>query len=66
MSSDLEYEKLLTPAEVGAIFSVRPETVTRWANAGKIGSVRTPGGSRRYRESDVRALLAGVPRRRAA
>ena len=66
MASDLEYEKLLTPAEVGAMFRCDPKTVTRWAKAGKLESVRTLGGHRRYKESEVRALLAGVPQERAA
>ena len=52
-------EVLLTPAEVAALFRVDPKTVTRWAAAGRIGSIRTPGGHRRFRESEVRALLRG-------
>ncbi|MDA2807149.1 BldC family transcriptional regulator [Nocardiopsis suaedae] len=48
---------LLTPAEVAAMFRVDPKTVTRWAKAGKLTSVRTLGGHRRYREAEVRALL---------
>lgn len=53
--------RLLTPAEVGALFRVDPKTVTRWAAAGKISSIRTPGGHRRFREDEVRALLANPP-----
>ncbi len=52
-------DALLTPAEVAAMFRVDPKTVTRWAKAGKLGSIRTLGGHRRYRESEVRALLSG-------
>ncbi len=52
-------EALLTPAEVATMFRVDPKTVTRWAAAGRIGSIRTPGGHRRFRESEVRALLEG-------
>lgn len=55
-----ETDTLLTPAEVAALFRVDPKTVTRWAKAGKLSSIRTLGGHRRYRESEVRALLAGV------
>ena len=55
-----ESETLLTPAEVAAMFRVDPKTVTRWAKAGKLSSIRTLGGHRRYRESEVKALLAGV------
>lgn len=41
------------------MFRVDPKTVTRWAKAGKLTSIRTLGGHRRYKESEVRALLAG-------
>ena len=57
-------EPLLTPAGVAALFRVDPKTVTRWAKAGKLSSIRTLGGHRRYRESEVRALLAGIPQQR--
>ncbi len=50
-------ERLLTPAEVAALFRVDPKTVTRWAKSGKLSSIRTLGGHRRYRESEVRELL---------
>lgn len=52
-------DKLLTPAEVAAMFRVDPKTVGRWAAAGRIASIRTPGGHRRIRESEVKALLEG-------
>lgn len=55
-----EVEKLLTPAEVASLFRVDPKTVTRWAKAGKLNSIRTLGGHRRYREAEVRALLSDV------
>src|SRR5680860_938877 len=59
-------EALLTPAEVAALFRVDPKTVTRWAKAGKLSSIRTLGGHRRYREAEVRSLLAGIPQQRGA
>jgi excisionase family DNA binding protein len=55
----VEGEALLTPAEVAALFRVDPKTVTRWAKAGKLTSLRTLGGHRRYRESEIRSLLDG-------
>ena len=55
-----EVEKLLTPAEVASLFRVDPKTVTRWAKAGKLNSIRTLGGHRRYREAEVRALRTDV------
>lgn len=54
-----EDNQLLTPAEVAALFRVDPKTVGRWEKEGRIGCVRTIGGHRRYRESEVRALLEG-------
>jgi excisionase family DNA binding protein len=59
-------ETLLTPSEVATLFRVDPKTVTRWAKAGKLSSIRTLGGHRRYRESEVRDLLNGIPQQRLA
>lgn len=50
-------EKLLTPTEVATLFRVDPKTVTRWAKAGKLTSIRTLGGHRRYKESEVKVML---------
>jgi excisionase family DNA binding protein len=55
-----EQEVLLTPAEVASLFRVDPKTVTRWAKAGKLTSIRTLGGHRRYKDSEVKALLNSV------
>ncbi|MFF4990103.1 BldC family transcriptional regulator [Streptosporangium saharense] len=52
-------ERLLTPGEVAYIFGVDPKTVNRWSLAGRIPSLKTPGGQRRYRETDINALLNG-------
>ena len=59
-------DSLLTPSEVASMFRVDPKTVTRWAKAGKLSAVRTLGGHRRYRETEVRTLLEGVPQPRDA
>jgi excisionase family DNA binding protein len=55
-------ERLLTSAEVARMFRVDPKTVTRWAITGRLGSIRTPGGHRRFRESEITALLADPDR----
>ena len=55
-------EPLLTPQQVAALFRVDPKTVTRWAASGRIGSIRTPGGHRRFGESEITALLADPDR----
>lgn len=54
-------DRLLTPGEVAQEFRVDPKTVARWAKSGKIPYLRTAGGHRRFRESDVKAILNGTP-----
>lgn len=49
-------DNLLTPSEVAALFKVDAKTVTRWANSGRLTTIRTLGGHRRYKESEVKAL----------
>ena len=55
-----EDEDLLTPAEVARVFRVDPKTVTRWARAGRLPSMKTPGGHRRYRYGDIKPLVQFV------
>jgi len=50
-------DALLTPAEVAALFRVNPKTVTRWARAGKINAIRTLGGHRRFRASEIQRCV---------
>lgn len=56
-----ENQALMTPGEVAAKFRVDAKTVTRWASAGKIRSIRTPGGHRRFYADEVERLLNGEP-----
>ena len=60
MADQTQADALLTPAEVAALFRVNPKTVTRWARAGKITAIRTLGGHRRFRASEIRRALAQV------
>lgn len=53
-------EQLLTPSEVAAMFRVNPKTVTRWARAGKISAIRTLGGHRRFKASEIQKFLEQV------
>ena len=55
-------DALLTPAEVAALYRVNPKTVTRWARAGKISAIRTLGGHRRFRASEIRRCIEEVER----
>jgi excisionase family DNA binding protein len=57
-------DALLTPAEVAALFRVDPKTVTRWAKAGKLSSIRTLGGHRRYKREEVERFLEGARQQR--
>jgi excisionase family DNA binding protein len=49
--------RLLRTREVALLFQVSERAVTDWARKGRIPSVRTPGGHRRYPADAVRALL---------
>ena len=51
-------DRLLTSGEIAQLFHVDPKTVSRWARRGQLGSISTPGGHRRFRESEVIAMLA--------
>ena len=49
--------RLLRTREVALLFQVSERAVTDWARRGRIPSVRTPGGHRRYPADEVCALL---------
>ncbi len=49
--------RLLTRALAAALLQVKPMSVTRWARNGQLSVVWTPGGHRRYSESEVRGFL---------
>jgi excisionase family DNA binding protein len=51
--------RLLRTREVALLFRVSERAVTDWARRGRIPSVRTPGGHRRYPANEVWALLEG-------
>jgi hypothetical protein len=51
-------EKWLMPAEAAALFPASTRALRKWAKAGLLHANRTPGGHRRYREAEVRALVA--------
>jgi excisionase family DNA binding protein len=50
-------DHLLTTSEVAALLAVDSKTVSRWAIAGKLSAIRTLGGHRRYRASQIHALF---------
>ncbi len=58
--------RLLRTREVAALFQVSARAVTDWAAKGRLPSVRTPGGHRRYPADLVRTLLEASGRDRAS
>jgi excisionase family DNA binding protein len=50
-------DRLLTPAEVAILFRVSAKSVTKWAIAGRLKGIRTPGGHWRFRESEIREFF---------
>jgi excisionase family DNA binding protein len=63
MAREVTGPGLLLPEEFAALFRVNRKTVIRWAKAGKIRSVRTPGinghGHLRLFREDADKLLRG-------
>lgn len=49
--------QLLTPGDVATMFRVDPKTVTRWADDGRLASIRTLGGVRRFSREQVEYLM---------
>ena len=52
--------KIYTPSQVAAFFDVNPKTVGRWMDAGKLGHVKTFGGTRRVTEHHINAVSSGI------
>ena len=49
-------DRLLTPAEAAKLRRVSPRSLRYWNALGLLAAEKTPGGHRRYRESQIRAL----------
>lgn len=47
--------------ESSGVVGMHPDTIRAWADEGKIPCWRTPGGQRRFRRSDLLALLPANP-----
>jgi excisionase family DNA binding protein len=48
----------MTVGQAARILGVTPQTVSRWADEGRLPHDRTEGGHRRFRVADIAALLA--------
>jgi len=52
-------ETLMTSGEVARLLKVDVKTVSRWAKAGLLRSIKTPGGHNRYMASDINKIING-------
>jgi len=51
----------ITLAQACRVLGVNESTLRRWADAGQVRTFRTPGGHRRFSESDLLTLTASGP-----
>ena len=51
----------LSTGQVAELFGVKPETVARWADEGKLPCFSTPGGHRRFLYAEIAHLLPPPP-----
>lgn len=54
-------DRLMTAAEVADWLRIDPKTVGRWVAAGRLRSIKTPGGHHRFKRGDIQAIVDGTP-----
>ena len=54
---DSAQREYLTPREAAQMLGVSPKTVVRWAAEGRISSLVTLGGHRRFKRDEIVELL---------
>ena len=55
----LDRKEWVSLTKASEMLGVHPTTLRRWADAGSIPCLRTPGGHRRFRNSDLAAWMQG-------
>ena len=60
-----EAARWLTLGQACRLINVDESTLRRWADAGQVRTFRTPGGHRRFAESDIREIMHGRPKESA-
>ena len=55
----LAQDRWLTLGQACRVLNVDESTLRRWADASQVRTFRTPGGHRRFAESDVRGIVDG-------
>jgi excisionase family DNA binding protein len=58
-AASLEQDRWLTLGQACKLLNVDESTLRRWADAGQVRTFRTPGGHRRFAETDVRSIVEG-------
>ena len=53
-------DKLLSLKETEKLLNVSKSTLQRWDNSGKLKAIRTEGGHRRYKQSDIDEILKNI------
>jgi excisionase family DNA binding protein len=53
-------DRLITMQETCELLRVSKKSLRRWDKSGALRAVRTPGGNRRYRLSDIQRIQQGV------
>ncbi|HQB42138.1 MAG TPA: helix-turn-helix domain-containing protein, partial [Polyangiaceae bacterium] len=51
-------DRLMSTGDVAEVLGVSEATVKRWADAGTLSCIRTPGGHRKFRLRDIAMHLA--------
>jgi excisionase family DNA binding protein len=62
----LEDVEWIGPLEAAALLGVGVALLREWADAGDLPCLRTPGGHRRFRRSDVEELIRSRTHQQAA
>lgn len=61
----VDFTDALTPGEVAQLFRVDGKTVARWAAEGRLATIRTLGGHRRFSRAQIETLLRNSTTRAA-
>lgn len=56
----MDHKDWLSLSKASALLGVHPTTLRRWADAGDVPYLRTPGGHRRFRTADLAAWAQGM------
>ena len=61
-TGDDDPTEFVSPTDAARMFGVQSQTLARWTDEGRLECIRTAGGHRRYRRTDLETLLAASQR----